>query len=119
VFAVIVRGEYVLLVRARKRRRWQLPGGGLKRDETPHEGLLREVDEETGLAARILVRTGRYRRADGSLAIVFVAAVARDAEPAGPRYEIRRQRWVDHDEALRLLPRRVRRRLADALSASG
>lgn len=108
----------MLLVRARNKRRWQLPGGGLKRDETPREGLLREVNEETGLAARILSRSGRYRRADGSLAIVFVACVARDAEPAGPRNEIRHQRWVVHDEAMRLLPRRVRRRLADALSVT-
>jgi 8-oxo-dGTP diphosphatase len=114
-FAVIVRQSYVLLVRARKRRRWQLPGGGLKRDETPREAVVREVDEETGLAARIHARTGRYRRADGSVAIVFVAFVDRHAEPAGPRNEIRHQRWVVHDEAMRLLPRRVRRRLADAL----
>jgi 8-oxo-dGTP diphosphatase len=114
-FAVIVRRSCVLLVRARKRRRWQLPGGGLKRDETPREALRREVDEETGLEARILARTGRYPRPDGSVAIVFIACVAHGAEPAGPRNEIRHQRWVVHDEAMRLLPRRVRRRLADAL----
>jgi 8-oxo-dGTP diphosphatase len=108
----------VLLVRARNRRRWQLPGGGLKRDETPREAARREVDEETGLDARILARTGRYRRSDGSIAVVFIACVPRDAEPAGPRNEIRRQRWVVHDEAMRLLPRRVRRRLADALSVT-
>lgn len=117
-FAVIIRQSCVLLVRARNSRRWQLPGGGLKRDETPREAARREVDEETGLVARILGRTGRYRRSDGSIAIVFMACVARGAEPTGPRNEIRHQRWVVHDEALRLLPRRVRRRLADALSTS-
>ena len=47
----------MLLVRARKRRRWQLPGGGLKRDETPREAARREVDEETGRQL-IIVRDG-------------------------------------------------------------
>jgi 8-oxo-dGTP diphosphatase len=118
-FAVIVRDEHVLLVRARRRRRWQLPGGGLKRTETPHQALRREVDEETGLAVRVRTLTGSYRRSDGSYALVFVVTVARDAEPAGPRNEIRRQRWVRTQKALRLLPRRVRRRLADALERYG
>ena len=107
----------MLLVRARKRRHWQLPGGGLKRDETPREALRREVDEETGLVAVALLLTGRYLRSDGSVADIFRARVAPGAEPAGPRNEIRSQRWVEHADALRMLPRRVRQRLVDALAA--
>lgn len=118
-FAVIVREEYVLLVRARRRRRWQLPGGGLKRRESPLEALRREVDEETGLRARVQVLSGAYLRSDGSYAHVYIATVAADAEPAGPRNEIRRQRWVRRRKALRLLPRRVRVRLEDALQRYG
>ena len=114
-----MREEYVLLVRARRSRRWQLPGGGLKRRESPHAALRREVDEETGLVARIRVCSGTYRRSDGSFAIVFLASVAADAEPAGPRNEIRHQRWVRRRKALRLLPRRARQRLADALARHG
>jgi 8-oxo-dGTP pyrophosphatase MutT (NUDIX family) len=118
-FAVIVREEYVLLVRARKRKKWQLPGGGLKRRETPLEALRREVDEETGLRARVHVLSGAYLREDGSVAHVYLASVAADAEPAGPRNEIRHQRWVRRRKALRLLPRRVRARLQDALQRYG
>lgn len=33
--------------------RWTLPGGGVERDETHHEALLREFDEETGLVPDI------------------------------------------------------------------
>lgn len=44
----------VLLMRTRfpgwKRARWLTPGGGLDAGETPEEGLLREVFEETRLA---------------------------------------------------------------------
>ena len=116
-FAVIVRRAQVLLVRSQGKRRWQLPGGGMKKRETPRQAARREVDEETGLAARILGVTGIYRRSDGSVAIVFAARVAAGAEPAGPRNEIREQRWVTPRQAERLLARRARRRLADALAA--
>jgi len=116
-FAVIVRRSHVLLVRPRRKKRWQLPGGGMKRRETPREAARREVDEETGLVAEILGVTGIYRRSDGSPAIVFAATVAAHAEPLGPRNEIREQRWTPIRDAMRLLPRRARRRLADALAA--
>jgi 8-oxo-dGTP diphosphatase len=115
-FAVILRGARVLLVRARSRRRWQLPGGRLERGESPREAARREVCEETGLSARIHGLTGSYERADGSFALVYFASVAPWARCCGPTEEIRRQRWVSLDDALRLLPRRMRRRLADALS---
>ena len=118
-FAVIVREELVLLVRARGSDRWQLPGGGLKRRESHLEGLRREVDEETGLTPRVHVLSGAYLRSDGSFAMVYVASVPPDAEPAGPRNEIRHQRWVRRSKALRLLPRRARERLADALERYG
>jgi 8-oxo-dGTP pyrophosphatase MutT (NUDIX family) len=114
-FAVILRRARVLLVRSRRRNRWQLPGGGLKRAETPREAARREVGEETGLVARVHGLTGTYRRSDGSVALVFIASVAPWAELCGPTDEIRCQRWVPQDEALELLSQRARRRLADAL----
>jgi 8-oxo-dGTP diphosphatase len=116
-FAVIVRRSRVLLVRAWDEDKWQLPGGAMKRREKAREAARREVEEETGLRARIVARTGRYRRSDGSVAVVFAAIVAENAEPLGPRNEIREQRWVRHGKALRLLPRKTRRRLIEALVA--
>ncbi len=116
-FAVIVRRSRVLLVRTRDEGRWQLPGGAMKRSEKPWEAARREVEEETGLNAQILGLTGRYVRADGSVAVVFAARVAEGAEPLGPRNEIREQRWVAHRKALRLLSRKARRRLVEALAS--
>ena len=44
--------------------KWALPGGGLEFGEDPAEGLLREMDEETGLDGRIDglvgIRSGVY-----------------------------------------------------------
>ncbi|MFM8980313.1 MAG: NUDIX hydrolase [Planctomycetia bacterium] len=115
-FAVIVRGSRVLLVRARGRRRWQLPGGGLKRDETPLAGLAREVDEETGLTPRVHALSGAYARADGSFALVYLASVGLRVTHHRPGHEIARLRWASPRKARRLLARRARERLADALA---
>ncbi len=113
----MLRRSHVLLVRARRKRRWQLPGGGLKRRESPVEAARREVEEETGIEVRIVAFTGSYRRSDGSRAVVFAGVAPARCAPAGPRHEIREQRWVPHAEALRLVSRRTRRRITDALAA--
>jgi 8-oxo-dGTP diphosphatase len=118
-FAVIVRRSRVLLVRAWNEDKWQLPGGAMKRREDPRQAARREVEEETGLRARIVAVTGRYVRSDGSVAVVFAATVAADAEPLGPRNEIREQRWFAHGKALRRLSRKARRRLIEALALRG
>lgn len=110
-FAVLKRGDSVLLVRSD---RWKLPGGALKRGEPPRAAARREVEEETGLDARFRGLTGVYRRSDGSLAFVFSARVAGPWVPAGPRHEIREQRWVHVRTAVRLLSPSFRERLLDA-----
>ncbi|MCH2506817.1 MAG: NUDIX domain-containing protein, partial [Dehalococcoidia bacterium] len=51
-FAIVELGAEVLLV-ANKRRagriKWSLPGGSVKREESPREALTREVREEAGV----------------------------------------------------------------------
>ena len=44
----------ILLVLHKKLGRWLPPGGHIDGDEPPHEAVIREVAEETGLAARIV-----------------------------------------------------------------
>lgn len=53
-------GRILALERSDFRGAWQLPQGGLKRGETTLEGVLREIEEETGLKPGALKALGRY-----------------------------------------------------------
>lgn len=50
----------ILLVKRRDLPVWVFPGGGLDEGETPEEGVLREVEEETGLKVKILRKIAEY-----------------------------------------------------------
>jgi ADP-ribose pyrophosphatase YjhB (NUDIX family) len=75
--------------------RWDLPGGFLEPDESPEDGLRREMREETGLD----VEVGRYvgsfvdvygEGGDNTLNIVFVCRPGPgDLEPADDVSELR------------------------------
>lgn len=41
---------------------WNLPGGGLEKGETPWQGVIREVKEETGLDVEIIQLAGIYSK---------------------------------------------------------
>lgn len=94
-YAVIVRDGRILLSRLApyiaREELWTLPGGGLDHGEDPRDGVIREIKEETGLAAEIAPTARIYSShqhgvwRDGSrvdahaLRIVFDAWVPKDA----------------------------------------
>jgi 8-oxo-dGTP pyrophosphatase MutT (NUDIX family) len=108
------RGLEILLMRRSPGRilpgLWQCVSGSLEPDESPAEGALRELAEETGLAANEIL--GFYdldqvnqfhepsHRAIVSSA-VFAVRVAADAEPR-LSHEHDDMRWVSVEEALEL-----------------
>ncbi|MBI3855642.1 MAG: NUDIX hydrolase [Planctomycetes bacterium] len=113
-FAIILHSRHILLVKARDKNNWQLPGGRLEPGESPAEAVVREVKEETGLRARVGRLTGRYRREDGSVVRIY-AARAR-GKLAGAREEIVEQRWVRLREAKEMVGGNTRRRLVEGVA---
>lgn len=71
VFAVILnKKKEVLLCHRRDCDLWNLPGGGLEKKESPWDGVVREVKEETGLEIEIKKLIGVYHK-DEKKEIVF------------------------------------------------
>ncbi|CAB3750651.1 NUDIX hydrolase [Burkholderia sp. MSh2] len=97
---VCYRGEQVLLV-ARAASRWALPGGTIKRGETPLDAAHRELCEETGMIGRPLVYSMQFTGL-AKIHHVFFAEVGPDQTPQASN-EIAKCRWfaVDSVDALR------------------
>jgi len=109
--------EYLLLLRPPERGRfWQGASGGVEEGETITQAASRELAEETGLLPLRLQKIDfthsfpveyrwRFLFAPGVETIVehvFIARVARDAEPR-PSLEHDGYRWCAFEEALSLL----------------
>jgi 8-oxo-dGTP diphosphatase len=89
VAAVLERGDRRILIRQRRLTdtsplKWEFPGGKLRADERPEEGLARELREELGAELKSCVEIGRVRHAyaGGSdcLEIRFLAAEIAEGE---------------------------------------
>jgi 8-oxo-dGTP pyrophosphatase MutT (NUDIX family) len=103
---------------------WETVHGRLEPGERPEEGALREVREETGLAAERLYSIcvqPFYLQKFGvvQLAVVFCAFVAEPAEVVlGPEHQA--HRWVSVDEAMRTFVwPRERQALAEIVTLLG
>ena len=108
-------GWVFLLLRAFSH--WDFPKGMVERDEDPRAAAVREVKEESLIDdlefawGHASTMTGPYSR--GKVAEYFIASTATVAVTLPMSDELGRPehseyRWVDYDEALRLVSPRVR-----------
>ncbi|MFP3504201.1 NUDIX hydrolase [Burkholderia sp. SIMBA_062] len=91
---VCYREQQVLLV-ARATSRWALPGGTIKRGETPLEAAHRELREETGITGQDLVYSMQFTGL-AKVHHVFFAEVGPDQTPQASN-EIQKCKWFRID----------------------
>ena len=94
---------HVLLIQRRDDGRWQAPGGVLELAETFEEGVVREVQEETGVDVGVVALVFRCRAVDG------VPATTDEAADVA---------WVDLDDALSRMSPAFAARVSDAASST-
>lgn len=115
VAAAVVRGDgRILVIQRRDNDKWEPPGGVLELDEGIHEGLVREVLEETGLAVQPGPLTGVYKNVRrGIVALVFLCGY--EGEAAVDTAEAATIAWLTPDEISARMDEAYAVRLLDAL----
>jgi ADP-ribose pyrophosphatase YjhB (NUDIX family) len=116
--AVVDEQGRALAIRRRDNGRWEPPGGVLELGEILHDGLRREVFEETGLKVEPDALTGVYQNLPrGIVAFVFRChAVGGDL---GPSEEASEVAWLTPEEITDRMSEAYAVRLLDALTSSG
>ena len=111
------RGQVLAFERSDFRGAWQLPQGGLEKKESPLDGVLREVEEETGIKRRALKLMTRYpellvyelprkeqsrKSGMGQVQYWFFFEVKKPTPKAKkpPKGEFRAARWVPFDRVV-------------------
>jgi 8-oxo-dGTP pyrophosphatase MutT (NUDIX family) len=103
-------GYEIVAVQRARHGDWSLPKGHIEKGETREEAAVREVEEETGIQARILKPIEDivyfYRRKNGALirkTVYHFLMEALTQELGGPNWEVSEARWVSLKEAQNLL----------------
>ncbi|WP_424887667.1 NUDIX hydrolase [Streptomyces sp. XH2] len=119
VAGVVVRGDGRLLaIRRADNGTWELPGGVLELDETPEDGVTREVWEETGVHVEVDQLTGIYKNmAHGIVALVFRCKPSGGIERTS--VESTAVDWLTPEEVAERMSEVYAVRLLDALDEDG
>lgn len=116
--AVIREDGRMLVIKRRDNGNWEPPGGVLELDETPQDGVVREVLEETGIYVEVEQLTGVYKNmARGVVALVFRCKPSSDKER--PTSEATAVEWLAPDEIKKDMGDVYSVRLLDALDTNG
>jgi ADP-ribose pyrophosphatase YjhB (NUDIX family) len=113
--AVVDDDGRVLAIRRQDNGHWEPPGGVLELDETIEAGLVREIQEETGLVVTPERLTGVYKNMErGIVALVFRCRVrAGEAKTGSEAAEVA---WLTADEIEQRMDEAYAIRMLDALA---
>lgn len=108
----------VLAIQRDDDQRWVPPGGVLELDESPPDGVAREVFEETGLRVQAERLTGVYKNMKLGVVTLAFRCTLLGGQPH-PTDEARKVVWLTVDEAERNMPEARAVRVTDALATNG
>jgi len=104
-----------LLIQRADNGRWEPPGGVLELGETIHDGLRREVREETGLDVEPVALTGVYKNMPrGIIALVFRCKIT--GGTLATSSETSAFQWAARDDISSLASEAYAIRITDALT---
>jgi ADP-ribose pyrophosphatase YjhB (NUDIX family) len=116
--AVIDDQGRALAIRRRDNGRWEPPGGVLELGEVIHDGLRREVFEETGLKVEPDALTGVYQNLPRGI-VAFVFRCHAVGGQLGSSAEASEVAWLTADEIADRMTEAYAVRLLDALALDG
>jgi 8-oxo-dGTP diphosphatase len=112
--AIVDDQNRVLAIRRRDNHHWEPPGGILEPNESIHDGLIREIREETDLLVRPTGLSGVYKNmARGIVALVFQCEKV-SGHPAATQEAVE-VRFLTPSEIAELMDEAYACRLLDAL----
>lgn len=118
VTGIVVRDDgRILAIKRRDDGRWVPPGGVLELDESPTDGVAREVLEETGVKVRAEELTGVYKNMNlGVVTLAFRCSVIHGQ--AHESDEAQHVAWLTIEEATQQMPEARAVRVTDAVSGT-
>ncbi|MFQ6198504.1 NUDIX hydrolase [Streptomyces sp. NPDC000405] len=119
VAGAVVRDDGRLLsIRRADNGTWELPGGVLELSESPEDGVVREVHEETGIRVEVDELTGVYKNTSrGIVALVFRCKPSGGSERTSS--ESTAVEWLTPNEVAERMTPVFAVRLLDALDGMG
>ena len=119
VTGVVVRPDgLILAIKRADDGRWVPPGGVLELDESPQDGVVREIYEETGIKVNPIRLTGVYKNMRlGVVSLAFRCEVIGGEMHTSS--ESTRVEWISVPDAVTSMPEARAVRVTDALRDDG
>jgi ADP-ribose pyrophosphatase YjhB (NUDIX family) len=119
VTGVVVRPDgLILAIKRADDGRWVPPGGVLELDESPQDGVVREIYEETGIKVHPIRLTGVYKNMRlGVVSLAFRCEVI--GGEIHTSSESTRVEWISVSDAVTSMPEARAVRVTDALRDDG